>query len=488
MKRPSHPLLFGPFIVLGVLSPNLNLVPPNEALRPMIALVVLTTLLWIASQLAFRNWVKSGAFASTTVLFLFAFGFVPFKVPLLAYLLVTLSCSALIAKRSRSPELLNVLAISLFVVSLGNVAIKVVQARAATAQVLSSTSSAPRQAPDVYFIVLDGYGRSDVLKEKIGYDNSRHIASLKELGFKVLTNSRSNYCQTELSLGATLNLEFIQDLIEVPEESSNRLPLQQIIATSRVQQRFRDMGYTTIAITTGFPPTEFPNSDLNLQVRGSLSLLEDTLINLTPLKAQTVFRDSMFSERRRTLNGAFQSLSRTKGDALRPRFILAHIVAPHPPFVFDADGNPTENRGLYGYWDGSDYTKYVGDKASYANGYSAQADYITKRLLASLRDILNGDKTPPIIIIQGDHGSKMGLQQNSLDGTDIDECFPILSAVYAPDTIAHKFRNDESPVNTFRHLFSSLFSESYEPLPNRSWFSPFYTPYKFTEVTEMLKR
>ncbi len=36
---------------------------------------------------------------------------------------------------------------------------------------------------DIYFIVLDGYGRSDVLKEFYEYDNSDFLRGLKEKGF-----------------------------------------------------------------------------------------------------------------------------------------------------------------------------------------------------------------------------------------------------------------------------------------------------------------
>lgn len=486
MKRPFHPLLFGPFIVLAVLSPNLNLLPPNQAIRPVLVLAGGSLALWLVGQIFFRNWTRSAAFASFTTLLTFGFGLLPLQIPVAAYSLVALTLAILLARRAKSPEVLNVLAFSLFALSLGNISLKIIQAKTSRAELSAETSDHPGPVPDVYFIVLDGYGRSDVLKQKIGFDNRKWLAELEGLGFRVLPKARSNYCQTELSLAATLNYNFVPNLTTADPASSNRLPLQQLISSSQVQKRFKDLGYTTVAITTGFPPTEFPNSDVNLKARGRLSLLEDTLINLTPLGSQPVFRDSMFNERRRFLQGAFESLSQTRGDSVRPRFVLAHIVAPHPPFVFDADGNPTPNRGLYGFWDGSDYTKYVGGPESYAAGYKAQAEYVTKRLLTSINDILRNDTTPPIIIIQGDHGSKMGLDQNSLEKTDLSECFPIISAVLAPTSVQEQFQDDETPVNTFRILFQSLFNENLPKLPNRSFYSPFNYPFQLTEVTDII--
>jgi len=45
--------------------------------------------------------------------------------------------------------------------------------------------STDRPRPDIYYIVLDGYGRSDRLEEYFGYDNSAFTAALAERGFHV---------------------------------------------------------------------------------------------------------------------------------------------------------------------------------------------------------------------------------------------------------------------------------------------------------------
>ena len=69
------------------------------------------------------------------------------------------------------------------------------------------------------------------------------------------------------------------------------------------------------------------------------------------------------------------------------KFVHAHIVSPHPPYVFNADGtlNP----------DAEDTTE--------REGYPAQLAYIEPRILADVRQILEESKHPPIIIIEGDH-------------------------------------------------------------------------------------
>ena len=64
--------------------------------------------------------------------------------------------------------------------------------------------------PDIYYIILDAYGRSDVLQTTYGIDNSVFLSQLQELGFYVAECSMSNYAQTELSLSSSLNLNYLQ--------------------------------------------------------------------------------------------------------------------------------------------------------------------------------------------------------------------------------------------------------------------------------------
>ncbi len=53
------------------------------------------------------------------------------------------------------------------------------------------TSHRSGRKPDVYFLVLDAYGRSDVLKEVIGFDNSAFLDRLERKGFFVARRSTS---------------------------------------------------------------------------------------------------------------------------------------------------------------------------------------------------------------------------------------------------------------------------------------------------------
>ena len=47
-------------------------------------------------------------------------------------------------------------------------------------------------APDIYYLVLDGYGRSNVLLSDYGFDNSEMIAALRDRGFSDCIPVRPN--------------------------------------------------------------------------------------------------------------------------------------------------------------------------------------------------------------------------------------------------------------------------------------------------------
>ena len=75
----------------------------------------------------------------------------------------------------------------------------------------TAVSGAAVDRPDIYLIVLDAHGRADVLRDLYGYDESPFLDHLRDKGFYVADRSTSNYCFTELSMGATLNMRYMDE-------------------------------------------------------------------------------------------------------------------------------------------------------------------------------------------------------------------------------------------------------------------------------------
>lgn len=79
--------------------------------------------------------------------------------------------------------------------------------------------------PDIYYIILDGYARGDVLQEVYTFDNTEFLDALSSRGFFIADQSHSNYSQTQLSLASSMNFEYLDYLSFASGTSSNRDPL-----------------------------------------------------------------------------------------------------------------------------------------------------------------------------------------------------------------------------------------------------------------------
>ena len=102
--------------------------------------------------------------------------------------------------------------------------------------------------------------------------------------------------------------------------------------------------------------------------------------------------------------------------------------------------------------------------------------------------IQNADRKS-IIIIQADHGPRMGLGSESAADESPEkvrqrhrEAFSILNAIYVPDDFQPTFYSDMTPVNTFRIILNEIFDARFNLLADESYYE---CQYEFDNVTAL---
>lgn len=480
---PIYAPLFAAFPVLAVFSANLGLFPRGDLWRPLGVALVAGLLAFGLASLLFRSLHRGAWVASWIAVAVWLHG------PLFSHLggpgwfgwalAVALAVVAWrFPKAERIPTAaLNRFGLALVLVSGGFIAIKTVKGTRAAGVV----GIARAKSPDIFYLQVDGYGRADQLLRVMGFDNQPFLESLKQRGFFVAEKANSSYCQTVLSLGSTLNLEEIQTL--VPSGVAQREDLNGLVDRPRVVRDLRRFGYESIAVTTGFPGFTFEGFDLVLQPGVKMSYFESILLDMTPIRASEALALTQYEQRQDALEFGFEALADLGKRTAKPRFIFAHILAPHPPFVFRADGSRRPREGPFGFWDGSHFLEHYGNADAYRAGYVDQVQWLNRRLL----DLLDKLSKDYIVILQSDHGSKVGVDQVSMQKTDLREAFGVLAAYRFPEAMNVELPADVRPTNALRAVVSALTGEPLPPLPGRSFYSPFDRPTEFVDVTDALR-
>jgi hypothetical protein len=331
----------------------------------------------------------------------------------------------------------------------------------------------PENPPDVYFFLLDSYGRADLFQQAYRFDNSGFLNELRQRGFYVAECSQSNYVRTELSLSSSLNMHYLQELSDkFSPDSIKRGLLWDALRHNAVRYNFENMGYETITVKTEFEWLNIKDSDHYLSpppISSGMTEFEGLFLRTTLARyAQDwgwVDPDTLMGVNARDrFNTVFNNIDDI-ARMTQPTFAYLHLISPHPPFVFDANGNPTDPAD---FWN----ERRLYPSGLYMKGYVNQTQFLNQKLLQAVDTILAESDVPPIIILQGDHGPWLQPKEKRMW---------IFAALYLPGH-TDKLYPTISPVNFFRLVFNGYFGGKYDLLEDISYFSPVPKLYEFSEV------
>lgn len=340
--------------------------------------------------------------------------------------------------------------------------------------------------PDIYYIIADGYARADVLSSLYGYDNSAFIQYLENHGFYVAEQSQSNYPRTALSLPSSLNLDYLQSFIsEAESNTANWFPLHEMIVHSRARSLLSEAGYQFIAYSSGFFYTEIRDADRYLSpYKLDINEFEQLLLSTTAFdipfsQGWLPIPSFSYTAHRQRILYPLAHLGEAP-DPQRPQFVFTHILLPHPPFVFDQNGNFIEPGPAYEMTDGD---VYEGTVEEYRQDYVNQLIYTNRRLEETIDRILeNATQRGVIIVIQADHGPRSSAVGQPNDHGCFYERYSILNAYYLP-AAKDQLYPTITPVNTFRLIFDHYFGTQFGLLPDINYNSGIHRPYQFDDAT-----
>ena len=512
-----HPLLFALYPVTFLLASNVEEFPSAVAATPLMVSAAGALLLWASSAALLRDRVKGGLLTSLGCVLFFGHGFfrtlaeavtpgAQGSAGTVEVVLACLECGlfggaffALRRARGSLRDLNRVLgtaALVLFAQPLWTIAQHEwslrVEGEETQPETKSSTGAAPgidlAAAPDIYFIVLDGYGRADVLKDIYGVDNTELRAYLESVGFYVASDAHANYAQTSLALAAALNMAYVKNLM--PSRERNLGMLNYAIRNNRAFNRLRQNGYSLIAFASASNRVTMHDPDVFYDGQAldefQTGLLATTVVPLVARWLELARLDP-YKLHRDAILYTFEKLPQVSG-ANHPRIVFAHILSPHPPFVFGVDGEPFTPSHPFS-------TTGMGNYENYRSRYRDQVTFLSRKLRETVAEILANSERTPVIVIMGDHGPALGWLDLGMDvlvpeehPDVIRERMSILLAVLLPGETGDSLAPYPSitPVNVMRIVLDRYIGESFGLLEDHSYFSIYRKPFQLTRVDEIL--
>jgi Sulfatase len=332
----------------------------------------------------------------------------------------------------------------------------------------------PRISPNIYWIVLDGYPRRDVLQQSLGFDNSRFLESLESLGFVIVERSLSNFPVTINSISSTLNMDYtIRPDGNAIQAFALRDMYPIVKGKSRTVSRLKAAGYNYVHFENGYDNLTKCADDERRCIHGREGLDEQdvAILSNTPIIDLIARFEADRSKTDATpifdiggvkdLTDTLQAIQ----EAPAPFFVYAHILAPHPPIRFRADCSLRPAEPDLQVWS----AKARPDFIEQLKCVNVQAETLMKRITSS--------DPPAVIILQSDHGTAFNGQfaKKPADWSDSDlqERFGVLNAIRLATPCRSNIMADLTLVDTFPLVLSCITGEEFKPHPPRFFVTPY---------------
>jgi len=478
-----YPFLFSLYPILELRNFNITYVGLPSIVRPILLSLLVTALTWGLLKHLTKDLHKAGIITTLIVTSFYSYGHlyisgesflnITIRHRYLSILFGVLIAvlSALILWKLKDPKgIVNFLIVSggiLVLISLAQAIQHDLSAyltgkqaeKEQTSEAQSDNISDVQEKPDIYLILLDGHTRSDILRDYYDLDNLGFTQQLEDLGFYVADCSQSNYPPTKFSVTSTFYTNYQKETL---------YPLY----SSLVIQTVRDLGYKVLTFENNSNGHFAINEDERISrnttlgwvsLTGGLSEFETMLLRtsaakilydmpqLIPGQNPLILTEAEYYEHYQQTFFILNELQNIP-DRDEPTFTFAHILVPHPPYIFTPSGEF--------FWAGNQ-----------KKGYRSNVRFIDSHIVPVVENIIKKSDIPPVIIIMGDHGPS---------GDEVTPAMrmAILNAYYVNEAAREDLYESITPVNSFRVIFNNYFNTNLPLLEDISYYA-----YSFKNMT-----
>lgn len=502
MKITFHPILFALIPTLFILVNNLAEINYHDVFLPLLVIVAISSALWLVVRIILKNTIKSALIVSLGLVLFFFYGHYynlvyefakEFALGHHRYLLIPFIATFVVGtiylvrtqrRLDNANTITNVMSLAIISIILVNVGTFELQN---SDNLLENTDNVklakPENPPDVYYIILDKYAGAITLKDLVNYDNHEFLDFLKNRGFQIADESYSNYPNTRNSITSSLNMNYINNLVNVPGDYASKRPLNYLVANNAVMKNFKSLDYEIVVLDGGWTITKsFGIADRNLCSQDFVNY--DVINQIFETSMLEPISVSLSYDRvRENRLCVFSELPKISAETDKPVFVFTHMILPHEPVLFGENGEPVNPDSL---------VLKLDTTGEISAEYIDQLKFTNKKIQQVVNTILDNSETEPIIIIQSDHGYNSGIDwyyafENN-DPVMIKQAMRNFNAYYLPHEGRSAFYDDITPVNTFRLIFNEYFDGDYPLLEDKIYFNTYDWPYSSKDVTSVIDK
>ena len=322
--------------------------------------------------------------------------------------------------------------------------------------------------PDIWLLVVDGYPSAATIEHDLMMPQGDRLTDrLRGAGFDVPESAWAPYAMTQFVVPTILDMSYVASAWEENGATIHQLH-EKISGENALLEVLADNGYETVMIESGWSggacggpfneciASPFYDEAINRVLHRSI--LSEAQFSYLGLHFTLGTQSAM--ERLLELS------TDSRADDAPPRFIFAHLLAPHAPFFFDASCTVVLDEGRQGF-----FFPFPGVSGEVRDRYFVEQLTCVNDFVMELEQSVGPEA---VFVLVSDHGTdrraQTTLEQGDWSSAAVRERFGTLAALRAPE-VCH-LPDPLFSVNLFRVVLSCVSESEMPSLAPRIFLGP----------------